>query len=311
MSSVSFDPVAHVYDATRGFPEPVIRQLVAAIEQCTNANVQTRFLEVGVGTGRFAFPLAEAEHHYTGIDISEKMLSRLEQKLRAAGWQEQELPWGSVPDEDAAYAPYSTTHNLAMQRFVQPGKQGTMRLAIADMTAIPFHDAAFDAVLAIHVLHLVQDWQKALQEVMRVLRPGGVLVRCWREKWHEIWQIEPSARPMSTSRLIKNQWCLFAQEAGGRFALPGTSEQVVTEWLQQQGFKTEQVQVISWQEPATVRAVLDGIAQRIWTSNQLVSDAIFEVSLARLRQWIDERYGDKLDEVFMEEQRAIVSRTVL
>jgi ubiquinone/menaquinone biosynthesis C-methylase UbiE len=296
MSSVSFDSVAHLYDATRGFPEPVTRQIVATIEKITNANTQTRFLEVGVGTGRFAFPLAEAEHQYTGIDISEKMLSRLEEKLHAGGWQEKPLLWGSLPDEDA-------THTLTVQHFVQPGKQGTMRLAIADMTALPFQDASFDAVIAIHVFHLVPDWQKALREVARVLRPGGVLVRCWEEKWQESWK--------PGSRNIKNQWCSFVHELGGNTEHPGTSDQAVTDWLQQQGFKTEQVEALTWQRPTTIRTIFDGIAQRAWTSAQLLPDDIFAASLERLQQWIDEHYRDTIDEVFTEEQRVIISRTVV
>jgi hypothetical protein len=28
MTSVSFDPVAHLYDATRGYPEEVTRQII-------------------------------------------------------------------------------------------------------------------------------------------------------------------------------------------------------------------------------------------------------------------------------------------
>jgi ubiquinone/menaquinone biosynthesis C-methylase UbiE len=296
MSSVSFDPVAHLYDATRGFPEPVIRQIVAAIEKATNANTQTSFLEVGVGTGRFAFPLAEAQHQYTGIDISEKMLSRLEEKLHAGGWQEKPLSWGSLPDEDA-------TRNLEVQHFVQEGKQGTMRLAIADMTAIPFHDASFDAVLAIHVFHLVQHWQKALQEVIRVLRPGGVFVRCWEEKWQESWK--------PGSHDIRNQWCTFVHELGGSTEHPGTSDQAVTEWLQQQGFETKQMEVLTWQRQTTARAIFEAIAQRAWTSTQLVPDAIFTASLERLQPWIDEHYGDTIDEVFVQEQRTVISRTLI
>ncbi len=296
MSSLSFDPVAHLYDATRGFPESVIRQIVTAIEQATNANTQTRFLEVGVGTGRFAFPLAAAEHQYTGIDISEKMLSRLEEKLRAGGWQEKSLSWGSLPDED-------TTRNLAVQHFVQPGKQGTMRLAIADMTAIPFHDASFDAVIAIHVFHLVPDWQKALREVVRVLRPGGMLVRCWEEKWLEDWRPD--------SRNIKTRWCSIVQELGGSIEHPGASEQMVTAWLQQQGFSTQETELMTWQQPQTARAIFEEIAQRAWTSTRLVPDDIFAASLERLRHWIDEQYGDHIDEVFTIEKRTVLSRTVV
>jgi ubiquinone/menaquinone biosynthesis C-methylase UbiE len=63
MTSLSFDPVAQVYDATRGYPEQVARR----IDQAAKGNVQTRFLEVGIGTGRIALPLAERGRLYCAL----------------------------------------------------------------------------------------------------------------------------------------------------------------------------------------------------------------------------------------------------
>src|SRR5690349_237333 len=108
MSSVSFDPVAHIYDATRGYSEDVARRIALAIDGSVQARTQTAFLELGVGTGRIALPLASLGRTYTGVDISERMLTQLETKLRQADWKEHcsdVLPWGSLLDEDAAYAP--------------------------------------------------------------------------------------------------------------------------------------------------------------------------------------------------------------
>lgn len=47
-------------------------------------------------------------------------------------------------------------------------------LSVADAVRIPFKDAAFDAIFGFGFLHHVPDWQKALVEVCRVLKPGGV-----------------------------------------------------------------------------------------------------------------------------------------
>src|SRR6266571_3027374 len=58
MPSLSFDPVAHIYDATRGYPVEVAQSIAQAIETTAAATPATSFLEVGIGTGRIAFPLA-------------------------------------------------------------------------------------------------------------------------------------------------------------------------------------------------------------------------------------------------------------
>src|ERR1700761_7231724 len=46
----------------------------------------------------------------------------------------------------------------------------------ADAVALPFPDGQFDLVLSAAMLHHVIEWDKALAEAVRVLRPGGKLV---------------------------------------------------------------------------------------------------------------------------------------
>lgn len=45
----------------------------------------------------------------------------------------------------------------------------------ADATSLPFDDGSFDAVVSFIMLHHVIDWEQALGEITRVLRPGGIL----------------------------------------------------------------------------------------------------------------------------------------
>ena len=47
---------------------------------------------------------------------------------------------------------------------------------IGDATALPFADGAVDAGLIRWVLHLIPDWRGVVAELVRVVRPGGVLV---------------------------------------------------------------------------------------------------------------------------------------
>jgi SAM-dependent methyltransferase len=96
-----------------------------------------RVLEVGVGTGRIALDLVRAGVPVTGLDLSLPMLRKL---VDNAG--------GDV---------------------ALPVVQG-------DATILPFPDAAFAAAVASHVFHLVPDYPRALAELVRVVRPGPLLV---------------------------------------------------------------------------------------------------------------------------------------
>jgi len=114
-------------------------------------------LEIGVGTGRIALPLHERGISMVGTDISDAMMRKLVQNSS-----------GTPP----------------------------FPLMLADATRLPFGDGSFGAVLASHVLHLIPGWRTAVDEIMRVLRPGGVLLadfgerssadtRPWRQGVHE------------------------------------------------------------------------------------------------------------------------------
>lgn len=46
----------------------------------------------------------------------------------------------------------------------------------ADATHLPFEDESFDRVLSFLMLHHVIEWERAVAEAARVLRPGGALV---------------------------------------------------------------------------------------------------------------------------------------
>jgi SAM-dependent methyltransferase len=130
---VNFDRVAAVYDATRGLPDEVSERVAEGIVQAIHATPETRLLELGIGTGRIAIPLAGRGYTYTGIDISAEMMGRLREKAN--------LP------------------NLSLRE--------------GDITTLPFEGGSFDAVLAFHVLHLVAEWRQALGEARRVTVPGG------------------------------------------------------------------------------------------------------------------------------------------
>lgn len=92
-------------------------------------------LEVGVGTG-LSLPLYPKESHVTGIDISQEMLEKAESKKEYYGLTNVNL------------------HNM-------------------DASSMVFADNAFDKVIASHVITVVPNPLKTLNEIKRVCKQGG------------------------------------------------------------------------------------------------------------------------------------------
>lgn len=82
----SFDRVAGVYDETRAMPDEVSNRVADAIASILRETGDTpRLVEVGIGTGRMAVPLAVRGVRVTGIDIAPAMLGVLLGKRRDIG----------------------------------------------------------------------------------------------------------------------------------------------------------------------------------------------------------------------------------
>ncbi len=293
MPSLSFDQVAHAYDATRGYPDVVARQIVQAIERVANATAQTRFLEVGVGTGRIAFPLASLGHTYTGVDISEKMVKQLQKKLRTAHWQEQNQLWGGLPDED-------TKRPSVVRRYANSELSASLRLVLSDITQLPFSKESFDIAIAVHIFHLVDGWQGAVQEVLRVLRPGGALLHCWDE--HGKMDVQD----------ISEEWQKILTALGGKTRRPGASSvHFVTERLTEHGLQTQRIQAVDWERSVTPREIVENITHRLWSNTWSIPDSIFVPASERLTTWANERYSTDMDTPRIQGCRFIISKTVV
>lgn len=130
--------VSNIYNQQRRHPVEVSQKIGAAI--AAQAGTGGRVLEIGVGTGRIAWPVVDAGCEVFGFDLSPNMLDEV--------YAERE----QTPDD-------------------------RLHLLQLDMHHFGFADNVFDATLAVHVLHLAKDWQQVLREIARVLKPGAVFIQ--------------------------------------------------------------------------------------------------------------------------------------
>lgn len=126
--------LARHYDQTRGLTQVAMDGVVRLLRQELMRSQPC--LEIGIGTGRMALPLARAGIDMVGVDASLPMLRRLVEKC------------GS-------------------------GQVVALR---GDVTDLPFADGSFGSGLICHVLHLIPEWERALAELVRVVRRPGVIL---------------------------------------------------------------------------------------------------------------------------------------
>jgi ubiquinone/menaquinone biosynthesis C-methylase UbiE len=236
--SISFDHAADTYDATRAWPDHVQRAQTEALLAEIDGR---RVLEIGVGTGRIARPLAERGVRVTGVDIAPRMLARLREQLEARH---------TPPD-----------------------------LLLGDATRLPFADASFGAAYAVHVLHLVSDWQGTLEELRRVLAPGGVLVHhtvdfqgdnpwaAGMEKWQE----------------------MLAARRFTRRHRPEDKE--LHEKLRALGAAMRKVAYAEDEERTTPAQVLDVTARRVNSWTWEIPDDVFADCIREYEAWLPAHHG--------------------
>jgi len=117
---------------------PVFRRGRQAAVQAAE-RIGGRILEVGVGTG-LSLPSYSKDNRVVGIDISEPMLARARERVRR--------------------------QNLSHVEAIQRG----------DAEKLDFADECFDVVVAQYVVTAIPNPERALNEFIRVVRPGGEII---------------------------------------------------------------------------------------------------------------------------------------
>lgn len=116
----------------------------------TEITSDTKLLDFGCGDGEFVYEFRKQGLQAYGIDI-EDFYTDVQQQCR-----EEELV---TADEELFYT-------LDMNDY-----------------RLPFADDTFDCIVSFYVFEHVQNWQQALAEIQRVLKPGGVCLHIFPSKY--------------------------------------------------------------------------------------------------------------------------------
>ncbi|HEY7126491.1 MAG TPA: methyltransferase domain-containing protein [Ktedonobacterales bacterium] len=165
-------------------------------------------LDVATGTGHTAFALAPLVRAVVGIDLTPEMLAEA-QRLQAA----------------------RTLPNVSFQ--------------VADVHHLPFADAAFDLVTCRRAAHHFSNIGGALQEMRRVLRPGGRLV------------VDDRSVPEDDEvDALMNQLDLYHDASHVREYRPSAWQRL----LEEAGFLVEATEPYTRHRP--LRSLTEGVAER-------------------------------------------------
>jgi SAM-dependent methyltransferase len=242
--SVVFDRAAGYYDETRGVPPEVAERVADRIEAAVGPDA--RMVEVGVGTGRVALPLHRRGRWVLGVDLSVPMLERYRAKAADLG--------------------------------LDPPP-----LLRADAARLPLRDGRVDAVLEVHVLHLIPHWRQALAEARRVLAPGGTVL------------IGRGGHPEGhgpRDDVLRRFERLATQAGGGPARLGATDDDAKIAELAALGGTAEPLEPVVWEDQQSYASALDLVERRLFSYMWRLPDHVWRSAADRLRAELEADHPD-------------------
>jgi SAM-dependent methyltransferase len=195
-------------------------------------------LEIGVGTGRMALALLQAGASMVGVDLSYEMLARL---VRNAG--------GRVP----------------------------FPVARGDATVLPFADDTFGSAVAVHVLHLIPPWERAVDELLRVVRSRGLLL------------VDPGGWTVDWLSEFHERFCAEA----GVPIFPGLVEpEDLDRAMAERGVRGRRLHAVTERQTFTMDHHLRMLEEGMFSYTWAVPEPERRRIVAGIRAWAGERYGD-------------------
>lgn len=234
---LSFDALASIFDDQRSLPTEAQSALYHVFADAASDG-PLRIVEPGAGTGRIAILALAAGHHVSAIDVSRPMLDAFSARLE------------SLP-------------NLASRA----------TLLVGDATALPLDDDSFDIGILAQVLYLIPDWARALDELFRVVRPGGEVMLAQERS-----TMSPALRERDAA------WRMAVESVGYRHMPQQPDDAEAVAALEQRSKRTAEQVVATWPFGQTC-ADADAGPQRLRPLYETLDDEKWKVAVERFGQW--------------------------
>ncbi|MBT7990589.1 MAG: class I SAM-dependent methyltransferase [Anaerolineae bacterium] len=243
MGSLSFDQLVESYDKTRGFDNDCFTSALDFLSEQFPSTLYPKVFEPGIGTGRIAIPLAGRGYEISGIDISAEMLALLKKHLNSI--------------------------DLSSQ----------VSYEIGDTTHLPFPDSTFDIAIAVHLFYFIHEWEKAADELLRVVKPQGSIVLMHTGMGAEVPSLNARYK-----ELCADQGCVI--ESVG---VKGTGE--VVDYYSEIGCSVAWIKDRwKWVSHITLEEAIHYIETRSYSFTTVASDEIHDTAVERLKSEMTSRF---------------------
>jgi ubiquinone/menaquinone biosynthesis C-methylase UbiE len=241
--SYSFDPFAEVFDRTRASDPRALGRALDFLRDKLPPRPSGRILEVGAGTGRIALPLAGRGYRVVGVDLARKMLLHIPEHARGA---------------------------RALR--VEPIQ--------ADATQLPLRSSSIEWAYWVHVLHLVEGWRQALDELLRVVGREGSLVAMDTGHGREVPALLERYRAIARSR------------GSLRERLGPTDREILFRYLIDRGCEVRrEPRRWRWVAQIPIEEALQDIDHRAFAAVRFTSLSVHREIMRDLREWSSAHLG--------------------
>jgi ubiquinone/menaquinone biosynthesis C-methylase UbiE len=158
-------------------------------------------------------------------------------------------------------------------------KSAAAPVAIADATRLPFRDGTFASAIASHVLHLIPAWRNAVDELLRVVRPGGVVLASRAADSSAEWQGAVRRR--------------FFDEAGNPPWPPGIDTIAqLDEEMRRRGLSVRSIEDVRSESTSSIAKLVVALEKGIWSACWSIDEVTRKRAADATREWARRELGD-------------------